>query len=107
MIQVTEPAVRRVRRILEREKRDPTTILRLAVRGGGCNGFSYEMTFESAASPDDELLEFHGLRVAVDPKSRTFLDQITLDYLDGLESRFVWRNPLASKTCSCGESFDV
>jgi iron-sulfur cluster assembly accessory protein len=107
VITVTEPAVRMVRRILEREKRDPTTLLRLAVRGGGCNGFSYEMTFEPAAQPDDEQLEFHGLRVVVDSKSRAFLDRITLDYVDGLESRFVWRNPLATKTCSCGESFDV
>ena len=107
MITVTESAVRMVRRIVEREQRDPQTILRLAVRGGGCNGFSYEMGFESAANPDDEQLEFHGLRVVVDPKSRSFLDQITLDYQGGLESRYVWRNPLASKTCSCGESFDV
>lgn len=107
MITVTENAVRMVRRILEREKRDPNAVLRLAVRGGGCNGFSYEMNFEAEAKTEDTTLEFHGLRVAVDPKSQVFLEGITLDYVDGLNSRFVWQNPRATKTCSCGESFDI
>jgi iron-sulfur cluster assembly protein len=43
----------------------------------------------------------------VDPKSQEFLSEITLDYVDGLNSGFQWRNPRATKTCSCGESFDM
>ena len=107
MIMVTESAAKMARRILEKEGHEPQTCLRLAVQGGGCNGFSYKMSFDSAPRDTDLRLEFHGLPVVVDPKSQEFLAEITLDYTSGLNSGFQWLNPKATRTCSCGESFDM
>ena len=106
MIQVTESAVRMVQRIMEKERRH-RALLRLAVRGGGCSGFSFHMDFEELPRQDDLRYDFHGLQVVVDPKSLEFLRGITLDYAEGLNSGFKWVNPNATRTCSCGESFDV
>ena len=107
MIKVTESAVKMARRILEKEGYATGTFLRLAVQGGGCNGFSYKMSFDGQPSENDLRLEFHGLPVVVDPKSQEFLSEITLDYTNGLNSGFQWLNPKATRTCSCGESFDM
>lgn len=106
MIEVTESAAAMVRRIMEKEGRNGA-VLRLAVQGGGCNGFSYHMDFETAPRAEDLHFEFHGLPVIVDPKSLEFLRGIRLDYEQGLNSGFRWVNPNATRTCSCGESFDV
>ncbi|MFQ5600776.1 MAG: HesB/IscA family protein [Candidatus Krumholzibacteriia bacterium] len=106
MIQITESAVKMLRRIMEKEDRRDA-ILRLAVRGGGCSGFSYQMAFEDGPREQDLEYDFHGLSVVVDPKSIEFLEGITLDYAGGLNAGFKWVNPNATRTCSCGESFDV
>ena len=106
MITVSDSAVRMVRRIMEKEGREGT-MLRVGVKGGGCSGFSYHMEFVDAARETDQLYEFNGLHVVVDPKSLEFLSGITLDYTEGINSGFQWVNPNATKTCSCGESFSV
>ena len=106
MIDVTASAAAMVRRIMVKEGRGGA-VLRLAVQGGGCNGFSYHMGFETAPGAEDVRFEFHGLPVVVDAKSLEFLRGIRLDYEEGLNSGFRWINPNATRTCSCGESFDV
>jgi iron-sulfur cluster assembly protein len=106
MIAVSPSAAAMVRRIMAKEGKTGA-LLRLAVRGGGCNGFAYQMSFEAGPQEGDHRFEFHGLPVLVDPKSLEFLRGITLDYEEGLNSGFRWRNPNAARTCSCGESFDV
>lgn len=106
MIEVTESAVGMVRRIMEKEGR-PAGLLRLGVKGGGCSGFSYHMDFADTARPDDVHYDFHGLQVVVDPRSLDLLKDIVLDYREGLNSGFLWQNPNATKTCSCGESFSA
>ncbi len=106
MIQVSPSAAAMVQRIMAKEGK-PGAHLRLAVHGGGCNGFSYQMSFETSPQADDQRYDFHGLSVLVDAKSLEFLRGITLDYEQGLNSGFRWRNPNAARTCSCGESFDV
>lgn len=106
MIEVTENAVKMVRRIQQKEGHGDG-VLRLAIQGGGCNGFSYRMGFEEKGKPDDHKFDFFGLEVVVDPKSLEFLSGVRLDYVDGLNSGFQWMNPNATHTCSCGESFDV
>jgi iron-sulfur cluster assembly protein len=107
MITVTESAAKKAQQILAKEGHAAGTSLRLAVQGGGCNGFSYKMSFEAQPRPTDARFDSYGLQVLVDPKSQEFLSEITLDYVDGLNSGFQWRNPRATKTCSCGESFDM
>lgn len=106
MITVTESAARMVRRIMEKEGR-AGTLLRVGVKGGGCSGYSYHMEFTERPRLDDLRYDFHGLGVVVDPRSLEFLRGIVLDYRDGIQAGFQWRNPNASKSCGCGESFSV
>ena len=105
-IQVTESAARMVQRIMENEGKTGSA-LRVGVKGGGCSGFSYHMAYETGPAEGDLVLVLHGLTVLVDLRSLEFLSGLVLDYRDGLNSGFEWKNPNAKKSCSCGESFDV
>lgn len=81
--------------------------LRIAVEGGGCSGFQYEMQLDETAS-DDVVLEGAGERVVIDPVSLPFLSNATIDYTEELiGSRFVIENPNASSSCGCGTSFSM
>jgi iron-sulfur cluster assembly protein len=107
LVTLSERAQREVRAIFEREDRPPGCGLRLRVIGGGCSGLSYEMDF-SERRPEDRVIAFEGFSVLLDPKSTVYLKGITLDYQDGLQGKgFVFRNPNATNTCGCGESFSV
>jgi iron-sulfur cluster assembly protein/iron-sulfur cluster insertion protein len=80
--------------------------LRVAVRPGGCSGFSYEMFFDTDVAADDKTLDYSGVKVVVDPSSATLLEGATLDYKDGLQGAgFAIDNPNAQRTCGCGQSF--
>ncbi len=82
--------------------------LRVAVRNGGCSGMRYELLFDREGRPDDDQLEFDGLRVVVDPESARYLDGIRIDYSDALnDAGFKIENPKAQETCGCGESFSL
>ena len=106
MITLTESAAIKVKELLTAEGADDLA-LRVAVRPGGCSGFSYEMFFDGEIAADDEQAEFgNAVKVVVDPASAQLLDGATLDYKDGLEqSGFAITNPNASRTCGCGQSF--
>ena len=80
--------------------------LRVAVKPGGCSGYSYEMFFDSELADDDVVREFGSVRVVVDPASAELLTGATLDYSDGLQGAgFHITNPNATRTCGCGSSF--
>ena len=80
--------------------------LRVAVRPGGCSGFSYEMYFDTDKAEDDVEKLFDEVRVVVDPSSAELLVGATLDFKDGLNGAgFAIDNPNAQKTCGCGKSF--
>jgi len=83
--------------------------LRVKVKGGGCSGATYEMTYEAGPpAPGDFVTTQHGATLFVDPRSVVFLKDSTLDFKSELMSqRFVWKNPQAKSTCGCGESFGV
>ena len=105
VITVTESAATKVRDLLEAEG-DAEMALRVAVRPGGCSGFSYEMFFDSEIAEDDEASVFGTVKVVVDPTSAQLLTGATLDYKDGLQSSgFSINNPNAQRTCGCGQSF--
>ena len=106
MITLTESAAVKVKELLKAEGADDLA-LRVAVRPGGCSGFSYEMFFDGDITADDEQAEFgEAVKVVVDPASAQLLEGATLDYKDGLEqSGFAITNPNASRTCGCGQSF--
>ena len=105
MITLTDTAAVKVKELLD-EEGNPELALRVAVRPGGCSGFSYEMFFDSDVATDDEEAEFAGVRVLVDPSSAQLLTGATLDYKDGLQQAgFSINNPNATRSCGCGQSF--
>ena len=105
MITITDVAANKVSELIKQEG-DEALALRVAVRPGGCSGFSYEMFFDTDVAPDDITTHYGDVRVVVDPSSAQLLDGATLDYKDGLQGAgFSINNPNAQRTCGCGQSF--
>ena len=105
MITLTDDATTKVGQLIAAEDEDGLA-LRVAVRPGGCSGFSYEMYFDTDKADDDLEEAFGDVRVVVDPSSAQLLEGATLDYKDGLnEAGFSIDNPNAQRTCGCGQSF--
>lgn len=104
-ITLTDPAIAKVAELIADEG-NPELALRVAVRPGGCSGFSYEMFFDSDFAADDVTFGFGSVRVVVDPASADLLVGATLDFKDGLTGAgFSINNPNATRTCGCGNSF--
>ena len=105
MITLTDVAAEKVQELIEAEG-EPDLALRVAVRPGGCSGFSYEMFFDSDFAEDDLAKAYGDVKVVSDPMSAQLLDGATLDFKDGLMgSGFAIDNPNAQRTCGCGNSF--
>ena len=105
MITLTDSAATKVKDLIAAEG-DPALALRVAVRPGGCSGFSYEMFFDTDVAYDDQTADYSGIRVVVDQSSAMLLEGATLDYKDGLQGAgFAIDNPNAQRTCGCGQSF--
>ena len=105
MITLTDSAASKVAQLLEAEGATEMA-LRVAVKSGGCSGFSYDMYFDSDVASDDITLTFGAVRVVVDPASAPMLQGASLDYKDGLtEQGFSISNPNATRSCGCGKSF--
>jgi iron-sulfur cluster assembly protein len=105
LVTLTDEAIVKVKELLAKE--EPGKSLRLGVKGGGCSGFSYSLTFDFEKERDN-ILEVEDFRVLLDPKSTIYLKGIELDHQGGLDGKgFVFRNPNASNTCGCGESFSI
>ncbi len=81
--------------------------LRLEVKGGGCSGMSYGLTFDNPTE-QDHVVETNGVKVMIDPKSAIYLKGTMLHFEGGLEGRgFTIKNPQAKGQCGCGSSFNV
>ena len=105
MIALTDNAAVKVKELVDAEGEE-NLALRVAVRPGGCSGFSYEMFFDTDVAADDLTADFGGVKVVVDPSSAQLLTGATLDYKDGLQQAgFSIDNPNAQRTCGCGQSF--
>ncbi len=105
MITLTDAATSKVDELIKDED-EVDLALRVAVRPGGCSGFSYEMFFDTDITDDDQTITYGDVKVVVDPSSSMLLEGATLDYKDGLDqSGFSIDNPNAQKTCGCGQSF--
>jgi iron-sulfur cluster insertion protein len=103
----THQAASKVKSLVE-EEGNPRLKLRVFVTGGGCSGFQYGFTFDEDVADDDTLVEREGVSLVIDPMSFQYLAGAEVDYQEGLEgSRFVIKNPNASSTCGCGQSFSV
>ncbi len=105
MITLTDSAAAKVKELLQAEGATDLA-LRVAVRPGGCSGFSYEMFFDGDIAQDDQTVNFGDVKVVVDQASSQLLVGASLDYQDGLtDAGFKINNPNATRTCGCGNSF--
>ena len=105
MITLSPAAASKVGELLAQEGEDDLA-LRVAVRPGGCSGFSYEMYFDTEVNEADQSVKFDGVSVIVDSSSAMLLQGATLDYSDSLQNAgFSIDNPNAQRTCGCGQSF--
>src|ERR1700748_6651 len=87
---------------------DDAYFIRVSVVGGGCSGLSYKLDFDNELKPSDQVFETENLKLVTDIKSLLYLLNTELDYSDGLNGKgFFFKNPNASRTCGCGESFAV
>ena len=103
-ITVTDRALARIAEISEAE--GAPKLLRVAVLGGGCSGFSYEFALEDAPAEDDKT--FGAGKVLVDPESMPLLAGSVVDFKDELiGARFAIENPNATSSCGCGTSFSI
>jgi iron-sulfur cluster assembly protein len=106
-LEITPKAVEKVKEIIGQQDPKPQG-LRVAVVGGGCSGFSYQMNFENQANGIDKTYEFDGLKVFIDQASLMYLDGTKIDFVETLEgSGFKFENPNVKTTCGCGSSFSV
>jgi iron-sulfur cluster assembly protein len=109
MIEISDSAARVINRQLA-SKGLSGGGLRVAVKAGGCSGFSYVFNWDAAPRETDRTFEgAGGARIFVDPRSLTLLDGTVLDFDEGnlLATSFTLRNPHAKSTCGCGESFSA
>jgi len=107
-ITLSDRALVEVRRIVEEQKLQQAW-LRVAVRGGGCSGFNYNLGFDDSPPGElDQVFEHDDVKVVCDPKSFLYLNGVEIGFEEGLMGRgFTFRNPNARSSCGCGESFSV
>ena len=109
MIEITESAARVITRQLVKN-RQPDGGLRIAIKAGGCSGFSYQFEWDAAARATDAVFEgAGGAKVFVDPRSLKLLDGTVLDFDEHnlLATSFTLKNPHATSMCGCGTSFSA
>lgn len=106
-IHFTDRAAARVA-MLAADEGNPELKLRVLVQGGGCSGFQYKFSFDTAAQEGDITVERNGAELLVDAMSYPFLAGAEIDCEESLKgSQFVVRNPGAESTCGCGSSFSA
>jgi len=105
MVNLTPTAAEKLSGIMSQKGMIESHALRVFVKGGGCGGMQYGMTFDEARE-GDEVYEQHGLRVIVDSTSLFYIDGANIDYVDNLMGGgFHIDNPQATSSCGCGSSF--
>ncbi|HZH68015.1 MAG TPA: iron-sulfur cluster assembly accessory protein [Chitinophagales bacterium] len=108
MITISDSANHRVEKLWEQESLSADYFIRVSVTSGGCSGLTYSMDFDNQMKDGDEVFEDRGKKIVVDPRSLLYLIGTELDFSEGLDGKgFYFKNPNASRTCSCGESFSL
>lgn len=104
MIYVTEKAAIKVKELSEAEGIG-YFIVRVKVVGGGCAGFTYDMFFDDMIKDIDEVTDFDGIKVLIDPLSFQYMDGMTVDFVESqFGTGFKFLNPNAKGSCGCGSS---
>lgn len=107
-ITVTDLAKQHIEKLRKDGNHDNDHAIRVSVEGGGCSGLKYKLDFDTMAQPGDQVFEDNGVRMMVNMKSLLYLMGTELDFSGGLQGEgFHFKNPNASRTCACGESFSV
>lgn len=105
MVNLTPAAAEKLSGIMTQKGMADSHSLRVFVKGGGCGGMQYGMTFDEARD-GDEVYEQHGMRIIVDSTSLFYIDGANIDYVDNLMGGgFHIDNPQATSACGCGSSF--
>ena len=107
-VEITEKAAEKIKYFAAKDGISDNVGLRVAVKGGGCSGMTYDLDITGEQLDSDKVVEQHGIKVLVDKKSYIFLVGTVLDFSDGLNGKgFHFENPNAKSTCGCGSSFAV
>ena len=107
-VTITEKAAEKIRYFAEKDGITEDVGLRVAVKGGGCSGLTYDLKITNEELDTDKIVEQYGVKVMVDKKSYIYLVGTELDFSDGLNGKgFTFENPNAKKACGCGTSFSV
>lgn len=108
MITVSNAAKEHAIQLIKEDNKPENTFIRVGVDGGGCSGLMYNLEFDHVMKEGDKEFEDNGIKIVVDKKSFLYLVGTELDYTGGLNGKgFTFKNPNASRTCGCGESFSV
>lgn len=106
-VTLTDSLVGRVR-ALQQTQGNQSLMLRVAVNGGGCQGFEYSFALETARAADDAAFEKDGVTVLIDEMSLDLLAGSTIDFVDEMAgAAFKIQNPNAKSNCGCGTSFSI
>ena len=107
MINVSETAASKINELLAEEGKVGSG-LRVFVQGGGCSGFQYGLMIEESGGSGDQVFESNGVKLYVDPVSISYLNGAEVDFVDTVTGGgFTIKNPNATSTCGCGQSFSV
>ncbi|MAZ59435.1 MAG: iron-sulfur cluster assembly accessory protein [Chloroflexi bacterium] len=107
-VAITEKAAEKIKYFATKDGVSDNVGLRVAVKGGGCSGMTYDLDITNEERESDKVVEQFGVKVMVDKKSYIYLVGTVLDFSDGLNGKgFTFENPNAKKACGCGTSFSV
>ncbi len=108
MLVISDTASQKLKELIAKQEPQEDRGLRLAVVGGGCSGFEYDMGFDVPRETDEQQQTADGVKVIIDPMSYRYLDGIKLDFVESLQGAgFTFDNPNAKRTCGCGKSFSA
>ena len=108
MITVSENAKKQAIKLMSEDNAPEGSFIRVGVKGGGCSGLSYDLTFDHIVNDNDKEFEDKGVKIVCDKKSILYLAGTELDFSGGLNGKgFIFNNPNANRTCGCGESFSM
>lgn len=106
LLQISDSAVKRITHLLKDEANGAR--MRIAIEGGGCNGFQYKFDFDTSQNADDKVFERDGISVVIDETSLEMVKGSILNYVETLGfAHFEIKNPNAASSCGCGNSFSV
>ncbi|PKB73239.1 MAG: iron-sulfur cluster assembly accessory protein [SAR202 cluster bacterium Io17-Chloro-G7] len=107
-VAISEKAAEKIKYFASKDGMTENVGVRVAVKGGGCSGLTYDLVITDKELESDKIVEQYGVKVMVDKKSYIYLVGTELEFSDGLNGKgFIFQNPNATKTCGCGTSFSV